>query len=84
METFDYLYRKLTQATVATLMASLALFGLTLLCAVLGFRTLVATLNSVTLAVAFVFGSLFVLFLLTSLVRALVGFLVNRSRSTPG
>jgi len=81
METFDYFYRKLTQATVAALFAVLGLFLLTLFCAVLGFANAVATFNGVTLAIAYVFGILLVLFLLTSLVRAVVHFLINRSKS---
>ena len=81
METFDYFYRKLTQATVAALFAALGLFLFTLLCAVLGFANAVATFNGVTLALASVFGILLGVFLLTSLVRALVHFLIHRSKS---
>lgn len=81
METFDYFYRKLTQAAVAALFATLGLFLLTLLCAVLGFAHAVATFNGVTLAMAYVFGILLIVFLLSSLVRAVVYFLTSRSKA---
>lgn len=81
METFDYFYRKLTQATVAALFAALGLFLLAVVCAVLGFANAVATFNGVALAVAYVFGALLVVFLLTSLVRAVIHFLINRSKA---
>ena len=81
METFDYFYRKLSRATVAFLFAALGLFLTTLLFAVMGFAHVVSTLNGVTLAMTYVFGMLLVVFLLTSLVRALVSFLNYRSKS---
>ena len=81
MENFDYFYRKLTQTTLGALFSTLGLFVLTLVCAALGFANAVTTFNGITLALAYAFGILLAVFLLTSLVRALVHFLVHRGKA---
>lgn len=80
MENFDYFHRKLMRATVGFLYAALGVYLLTLFCAVLGFGPATASFYSVTLSLALVFGVLFVAFLLTSLVRALVHFLMHQRK----
>ena len=80
METFDYFYRKLTQATVILLYSGLGVFLLTVICAVLGLSRAVATFNGVTIAVALLFAILLSVFLLTSCVRAVIQFLANRTK----
>ncbi|MCB9940631.1 MAG: hypothetical protein H6823_20515 [Planctomycetaceae bacterium] len=80
METFDYFYRKLSQATVILLYSGLGVFLLTVICAVLGLSRAVATFNGVTIAVALLFAILLSVFLLTSCVRAVIQFLANRTK----
>lgn len=80
METFDYFYRKLSQATVILLYSGLGVFLLTVICAVLGLSRAVATFNGVTIAVALLFAILLSVFLLTSCVRAVIRFLANRTK----
>lgn len=79
MATFEYFYRELGRATVMVLYAALGFLGLSLLCAVLGFSQAVSSFNGVTLVLGYVFGGLLAVFLLTSLVGALVRFLDRRS-----
>jgi hypothetical protein len=78
--TFDQFHDQLGRATRTVLMLTLVLFGLTLGFALLGFPEVVASLRSVTLSVAFVFGALFVVFLLASLVGALIRWIDRRHR----
>jgi hypothetical protein len=80
VETFDYFYRKLTHTTAGALLLTSGVFLLALLCAVLGLSSSVATLNAVTLALAYAFGVLLIVFLVTSLVRAMVHFLTHRNK----
>lgn len=82
MNTFDYFYSKLTQATVVVLFSALGVFVTTLICAVLGLSQAVTTFNGVTLALAYVFGALLVVFLATSLARALIYFLYHRQENS--
>ena len=79
METFRYVYRQLGLATVMILFAALAFLGLALLFALLGFSHAAASFNSVAVVLGFVFGGMLAVFLLTSLVAALVRFLERRS-----
>ena len=78
METFDYFYRKLAQTTVFALLSASGVFLLTLVCAVLGLSSTVTTFNAVTLSLVYAFAGLLVVFLVTSLVRAMVYFLTHR------
>lgn len=82
MDTFDYFYRKLAQATVAVLFSTLGLFVVSLACAVLGLAHAVSTFSGVTFALAYVFGALLLVFLVSSLVRALIYFLYHRGEAT--
>jgi hypothetical protein len=79
LESFEFFYRQLSRATVAVLFITLASLGVTLVCALLGFSHAVASLNSVTVVLAYVFGGMLAVFLLTALVWALVRFLHRRS-----
>ena len=79
MPTFEYFYRQLGRATLAVLFAALGFFGVTLVCALLGFSHTVESFNGVTMVLTCVFGGMFALFLLASLVGALVRFLDRRS-----
>ncbi|MDP1590045.1 MAG: hypothetical protein Q8M07_19990 [Prosthecobacter sp.] len=75
--TFDRLYRQLGSATFGVLLAALSVYGLTLLCALLGFSHAVVSLGGVAASVAYVFVALLGLFLVASVVAAL-----NKALST--
>lgn len=75
---FEYLYRQLSRATVVVLFIALGFFGLTLLCALLGFPHAVDSFRGATAALACLFGGLLAVFLLTSLVWSLIHFLSRR------
>jgi hypothetical protein len=79
---FEYLYRQLSRATVAVLFATLGFFGLTLLCALLGLPHAVDSFRGATAALAYLFGGLLAVFLVTSLVWSLIQFLSRRSTPT--
>jgi hypothetical protein len=79
MATFEFFYRQLARATVTVLFAALAFLGLTLLCALLGFSHAVVSFRGVSVVLGYVFGGMLAVFLLTSLVGALVRFLDRRS-----
>jgi hypothetical protein len=76
--TFDQFHHQLGRATRTVLILTLVLFGLTLGFALLGFPHVVESLRSVTLSVALVFGALFVVFLLASLVGATIRWIDRR------
>jgi hypothetical protein len=76
---FEYLYRQLSRATVAVLFITLGFFGLTLLCALLGFPHVVDSFRGATMSLAFLFGGLLAVFLLTSAVWSLMRFLSRES-----
>lgn len=78
--TFDTLYRQLGRVTFGTLLAALTLFGLMLLFALLGFSHTVASLRGVTASLAYVFVGLFSLFLVASVVAALIRWLDRRNQ----
>ena len=75
----EFLYRQLSRATVAVLFITLASFGVTLVCALLGLPHAVVSFRSVTVVLASVFGGMLAIFLLTALVWALARFLNRRS-----
>ena len=79
--TFDKLYRQLGRATFGLLVATITSFGITLLCALLGLSRAVASLNGVSLSVASVFIVLLSLFLVASLVGAVIRWLDRRNQS---
>ena len=82
MATFEYFYHQLGRATIMVLYAALVFLGLALLCAMLGFSHAATSFDSVMLVLGYVFGGLLAVFLLTSLVGALVRFLDRRSTPT--
>ena len=79
--TFERLYHQLGLATFGLLLASLTLFGITLVCALLGLSHAVASLNGVSLSVACVFAALLSLFLMASVVAAVIRWLGRRNQS---
>ncbi|GAA4453094.1 serine/threonine-protein kinase [Novipirellula rosea] len=83
METFDYLYHKLTFVTAYLLLGAVGIFLLSLVCAVLGLSNAVTTFTGVAQALGFAGGMLFVAFLFASLTRGIMYFLVNRKRDLP-
>jgi len=76
--TFDRLYRQLGRVTFGMLIAALSIYGLTLLCALLGFSRAVASLGGVAASVAYVFVVLLSLFLVASVVAAVIRWLDRR------
>ena len=78
--TFARLYRQLGWATVAVLVAALGALGITLLCALLGFVHAVASFRGVAASLACVFVALLILFLLTSVVGAVVRWIERRDQ----
>jgi hypothetical protein len=76
--TFDQFHHQLGRATRTVLILTLVLFGLTLGFALLGFPHVVDSLRNATLSVAVVFGVLFALFLLASLVGAVIRWIDRR------
>lgn len=76
--TFDKLYRQLGLATFWALVAGLTLFGLALLCALLGLPHAVASLTSVAASVAVVFAALLGVFLVGSVVAAVIRWIDRR------
>jgi len=80
-KTFNELHRQLGRTTFGLLLATLTCYGVTLLCALLGFSHAVVSLNGVTLSLAYVFVALFSLFLVASLVAAIIGWIERRSQN---
>ena len=78
--TFDRLYRQLGRVTWGALVGALSIFGLTLLCALLGFSHAVVSLRGVAASIAIVFCALFSVFLIASVVAAVIRWLDRRDR----
>jgi hypothetical protein len=78
--TFDRLYRQLGKVTFGLLVTTLAAYGLTLVCALLGFSHAVSSLGGVAASLAFVFGILLILFLVTSIVSAVLRWVERRDQ----
>ena len=78
--TFDRLYRQLGRVTFGVLLAALATYGIMLLCAVLGFSHAVASLGGVAASLAYVFIVLFGLFLVASVVAAVIRWIDRRDQ----
>lgn len=78
--TFDKLYGQLGRATFGLLVAALGIYGLMLLCALLGFSHAVASLGGVAASVAYVFVALLGLFLVASVVAAVIRWLDRRNQ----
>jgi hypothetical protein len=70
--TFDRLYRQLGRVTCGVLFATLFVYGVALVCALLGFSHAVTSFVGVAASLAYVFVALLGVFLLTSLVAALI------------
>jgi hypothetical protein len=83
-DAFTILQRRLGAATAVVLAAALGSFCLALLAALLGLPHAVASLRSIAAALAFVFSGLLMLFLLTSLVGAIVRWIDRRNRAPAG
>ena len=69
---FDRLYRQLGRATAGVLFATLGVYGITLLCAILGLSPAVASFRGVMASLAYVFVALFGLFLMASVIAAII------------
>jgi hypothetical protein len=79
-ETFEKLYRMLGRVTAGLLIAALAIFGLALCLALLGLRHPAESFDQVAKTLTFLFAGMLGLFLVTSLVAAIVRWLDRRSR----
>jgi uncharacterized membrane protein YtjA (UPF0391 family) len=79
-QTFDQLYRQLGRVTFGVLFAALTVYGVTLICALLGFSNAVASLGGVAASLAYVFVALLLLFLLSTVVATIIRW-VDRRRS---
>ena len=82
METFNDVHRQLGRATVAVMCGALAFLSLSLGSALLGFRHAVISFNGVAAALGYVFGGMLAIFLLTSLVAAVIRYLKHRKVPT--
>jgi hypothetical protein len=69
---FDTLYRTLGRITIGVLLAALGIYGVTLICALLGLSAAVASLSGIAASVAWVFLALLGVFLVTSIVAAVI------------
>jgi len=78
--TFDTLYRQLGRTTLGLLLATLSVYGLTLLCALLGFADAVISLRGVAGSLAYVFAALLSLFLVSSVVAAVIRWIERRNQ----
>ena len=78
--TFGRLYSQLGRVTFVVLLAALSVYGLALLSALLGFSHAVASFRSGAAALAYVFVALLGLFLLTSVVAALIRWIERRNQ----
>jgi hypothetical protein len=77
--TFEKFYRLLARATIGVFLTGLGLLALALVCALLGFSA-ASGLSSAGASLAYVFGALFSLFVLMSLVGAVIRWLDRRSK----
>ena len=77
---FERLYRQVGYATTFLLFGALGCFGLTLLCALLGFPHAVASFRGVATALAYAFVALLILFLASSVVAAVIRWLDRRNQ----
>jgi len=78
--TFDKLYRQLGRVTFGLLIATLASFGITLLFALLGFSHSAASFRGVAASLAYVCVALLGLFLVASVVAAVIRWLDRRNQ----
>ena len=77
---FPASYRQVGRVTLGILLATLAMYGLMLIFALLGFSHAVASLGGVAASLAFVFIVLFGLFLVASIVAAALRWLDRRDQ----
>lgn len=77
---FDTLCRQLGRATFGLLFATLSFYGITLLCAVLGFRHSAGSFGGVAASLAYVLIVLFGLFLMASVLAAVVRWIDRRNQ----
>ena len=78
--TFERLYRQVGRVTLGILLATLAIYGLMLIFALLGFSHAVASLGGAAASLALVFIVLFGLFLAASIVAAALRWLDRRDQ----
>jgi len=78
--TFERLYRQVGRVTLGVLLATVAVYGLMLVFALLGFSHAVASLGGVAASLAFVFIGLFCLFLVASIVAAALRWVDRRDQ----
>ena len=79
--TFERLYRQVGRITFGVLLGALTIYGVMLICAVLGFSRAVSSLGGVAASLAFVFIALFGLFLVASVVAAVIRWLDRRNQA---
>jgi hypothetical protein len=79
--TFEKLYSQLGRVTLGLLFVTLAVYGISLVCALLGSSHAVASLGGVAASLAYVFFVLFSLFLISSVVAAVIRWLDRRNQS---
>ena len=79
-ESFDRLHRTLGRTTVGVLFAVLAFYGIAMAFALLGISHVAESLNQAGLASAIIFGALFVVFVVSSLVAAILRWLERHDR----
>jgi hypothetical protein len=77
--TFERLYRQVGRVTFGVLLAALIVYGLMLVCALLGFSHTVASLGGMAASLAYVFVALFGLFLVASVVAAVIRWFDRRN-----
>ncbi len=80
--TFDKLHRQLGRATFSLLIVELASYGITLVCALLGLSHAVVSMGSAAASVAYVFVAVFSLFLVASVVAAIIRWFDRRNQGS--
>ena len=78
---FEKLYRQVGRCTVGLLLAALAFYGVTLVCALLGLRHAATSFGGIAGSLAIAFVILFVVFLMASVVAAIIRWFDRRSQS---
>ena len=80
---FEKLYRQVGRVTVGLLLATVAFYGVTLVCALLGLRHAATSFGGVAGSLAIAFMILFVVFLMASVVAAIIRWFDRRSQTKP-
>ena len=78
--TFERLYSQVGRVTFGMLLGTLTVYGIMLVCALLGFSHAVASLGGVAASLAYVFIILLGLFLVSSVVAAVIRWVDRRDQ----